>query len=524
MAAPLLQFPGGQAPEPEPVNPADIVASPANPLAVVRALLHERTDGDGHLLLRKWNGDYYTYVGPHWVDTDPESIRQWYYERLEHAIYETGKEDDDGNPETKMWSPDKGKVDKLVDAMVTPCLLPRDMEIPSWLSTRRSALGFVPCRNGLVDIATQAVLPCTPNYFGTTCIPVDFDPNAPEPVEWMKFLRTLWEPVKLTADTPEDERDLSIWNQDADGSYWRDADEIRTLRQWFGYILSGRLDLQKILLLKGPPRCGKGTIARTLTALVGKANTDASTLSGIATNFGLEGAIGKTLMVVGDARLGSQGQETVIERLLSISGQDMLTLDRKNRQSWAGTLQTRVMILSNDTPKFLDASGAIASRFVILEFEKEFLGREDTTLGEKLQGELAGILRWALDGLADLSAAGRLTEPASHTAAMKEFYDLVSPIGTFAREACEPDPNAIIPFADLYRQYVAWAEEAHRGVTSQPRFSADLKSAKPGVKTDHRPRDASGKKLGRHVKGLRFNKEWLERMEAQTGQPAWKMR
>jgi phage/plasmid-associated DNA primase len=41
-----------------------------------------------------------------------------------------------------------------------------------------------------------------------------------------------------------------------------EAEEIGTLQEWFGYILSGRTDLQKILLLIGPRRSGKGTTSR----------------------------------------------------------------------------------------------------------------------------------------------------------------------------------------------------------------------------------------------------------------------
>lgn len=513
MAAPIQLFPNGQPPAPEPVNPEATVEAPTNPLGVVRTLLQERTDPDGTLLLRKWNGDFYRYTGTHWVDTDPESIRKWCYDRLEHAVYEVpgGKEE---GPVLKPWNPDRSKVDKLVDAMVSPCLLPREIQAPSWLSTGESGAGYVPCLNGLVDVTTQAVKPATPDYFGTVCIPLEFDPDAAAPVEWITFLRGLWEPVDLTEDTPEEEKQLPVWHQRDDGTWWRDADEIRTLRQWMGYVLSGRLDLQKMLLVKGPPRSGKGTISRVMTSLIGSANCSGPTLAGIASNFGLETSIGKTLMIVGDARLASQGQETVIERLLSISGQDVLTIDRKNKQAWTGTMQARVMILSNDTPKFLDASGAIASRFIILEMTKSFLGEEDTELGDRLHAELPQILKWALDGLADLGR-GRIHEPESHVRAMREMYNLVSPIRAFVADVCIQDIRACVPFSEMYEKYGVWCEENGRGKVNAARFSADLKSAHPHLKTDYRPRDDTGKKLPRHVKGLKYNEEW-------TAKPHWK--
>lgn len=490
-AAPVFQIHPDQGPPPvETPNTDEVLPPPSQPLDVSRVLLDEKTDDDGHLLVRRWRGEYLAYFGPHWATVDPEAIRKWLYERLEHAKYER-IDPKTGVAELRSWAPDKGKVDKILDAMVAPTLLDRDIDAPSWLSTGESAAGLVPCLNGLVDVNTQEVQPCTPDYFGTVAIPFDFDPDVGEPVEWMKFLRSLWAP----------------------GEDGEDAPELTTLRQWFGYILSGRLDLQKMLLVVGPPRCGKGTIARILRALVGEANSSAPTLAGVAQNFGLETSIGKTLMVVGDARLQSHGQEAVVERLLSISGQDALTLDRKNRTAWTGTMQARVMILSNELPKFGDASGAIASRFVILKLEESFLGREDIELEGRLRAELPAILKWALDGLVSLNASRRLHEPPAHLEAMQEMYDLVSPISAFLRDVCDTsDPNAVVPFAELYREYEAWCGENTRGVTNTARFSADLKSRVPGLKTDHRPRDEAGRKLPRHVKGITVSTEWKTRI------------
>lgn len=466
-----------------------IMPSPGEPLPVARVLLNERTQ-DGHLLLRRWRGDWWGYEGPHWAPIDPESVRQWLYMRLEHAEYEKLNERTQ-QVEVKPWSPDKSKVDKVLDAISAPALLAREVEAPCWLSTGEPAPGYVPCQNGLVDVTTREIHPTTPDYFGTVGLPIDYDPDAGEPVEWMKFLRTLWPQV--------------------DG---KDAEEITTLRHWYGYVLSGRLDLQKMLLLLGPPRCGKGTLARILRDLVGQANTSAFTLSSLGQNFGLESSIGKSLSIVGDARLASHGQEAVVERLLSISGQDTLTLDRKNRTAWTGTLNTRVMVLSNENPKFGDASGAIASRFVILKLRKSFLGREDTKLETRLRGEFAGILKWALDGLADLDEKGRIHEPTSHTEAMEEMYDLVSPIKAFLREVCgDSTTDDVVAFAALYREYEVWCKENGRGTKNSAGFSSDLKAAMPDLRTDHRPRDEQGNRMPRHVKGLAVSAEWTTRIK-----------
>src|SRR5262249_30445448 len=139
------------------------------------------------------------------------------------------------------------------------------------------------------------------------------------------------------------------------------------------------------LLIVGPKRGGKGTIGRVATALVGRANVCAPTLASLERNFGLAPLIGKQLAIISDARLGSRADQQVIaERLLSISGEDSLTIDRKFLPSWTGQLATRFMILTNELPRIADASGALASRFVVLTLKRSFYGVEDLRLTDRL--------------------------------------------------------------------------------------------------------------------------------------------
>jgi phage/plasmid-associated DNA primase len=90
------------------------------------------------------------------------------------------------------------------------------------------------------------------------------------------------------------------------------------------------------MLLIGPTRSGKGTIARVLTALLGKGNVAGPTLASLGTNFGLSPLIGRPLAVVSDARLAGANFHQIVERLLSLSGEDLLTIDRKYREPWSG--------------------------------------------------------------------------------------------------------------------------------------------------------------------------------------------
>ena len=112
-------------------------------------------------------------------------------------------------------------------------------------------------------------------------------------------------------------------------------------------------------MIVGPKRSGKGTIARILARLVGLANVCVLMLAGLGTNFGLWPLLGKTLAIISDARLsGRTDAAVVVERLLSISGEDAQTVDRKNLSQVTCKLPGRFAILTNELPRLNDASGA----------------------------------------------------------------------------------------------------------------------------------------------------------------------
>jgi putative DNA primase/helicase len=113
--------------------------------------------------------------------------------------------------------------------------------------------------------------------------------------------------------------------------FGQDHQAITALQDWFGYMLSPDTSQHKIFFIVGPRRSGKGTIARVQTALVGRDSVANPTLASLQTNFGIAPLIGKPVAIITDARLGGRSDQAAItERLLSISGEDALTIDRKH--------------------------------------------------------------------------------------------------------------------------------------------------------------------------------------------------
>lgn len=428
------------------------ILSPAAPLASARELIDRQFREGPSRTLHHHQGVFYRWARSHYVEEAYEAMRASVYRFLDGAQVEK-------NGEPAPFNPNKSKVAHVLEALAAEAQLPTETRPPEWLdgTDQWPAAEILPCRNGLLHLPTREMIGHSPAFFGLNAVDYGFDPSAGEPVEWLAFLRSIW---------------------------GDDTETIETLQELFGLLLTPDTSHQKAFMLVGPKRSGKGTIARVLTALLGRENVAGPTLGSLSQNFGLAPLIGKPLAIVSDARLGGRADVHVIaERLLAITGEDSLTIDRKFREAWTGRLPTRFFILTNELPRLTDASGALASRFIVLVMDRSFFGQEDLGLTDRLLHELPGILLWAMDGRDRLARRGHFHQPQSAMQAIEELGDLGSPVGTFLRERCALDPYRCVECGRLYEAWVRWCQEQgrdHPG-TAQT-FGRDLRAAVPGMR------------------------------------------
>lgn len=206
--------------------------------------------------------------------------------------------------------------------------------------------------------------------------------------------------------------------------------------------------------------------------------------------------------IIPDARLSSRSDRAVVtERLLSISGEDSLDVERKFLPPLPSVrLPTRIIILSNEIPRLADASGTIASRMIVLRMTKSWYGREDRTLTEKLTAELPGILLWAIGGWARLHQRGHFVQPESAAEVVGQLQDLASPVAAFLKDCCVVAPNCRVARADLYQAFADWCKEQGKSnPPDEPMFGRDLRAVLPML-GDTQPR-IDGHKV-RHYTGV----------------------
>jgi putative DNA primase/helicase len=438
-----------------------LVLDPKNPLMIGRLFLcAHRLKGED--AFRFWTCDFWRWEQWEYRRVEMEEIRRLLYRWLEECMVMV---EVDGEKKEVPFFPTKARVDAVLDAIRAESFLKSSIPMPAWLDGRTDdPRECLPTRNGIVNlpkyISGESYLePPTPLYFCSGALPFEFSDTA-------------------------NSNSCPLWLEFLDQVFDGDVDAIACLQEWFGYNLTCDTRQQKAMMLIGPKRSGKGTIGRTLASLIGVGNVASPTLCSLTTNFGLWPLIGKSLAIVGDARLSGRTDQAIItERILSITGEDLITIDRKHHEPVTARLFCRLMLLSNELPRLTDASGALASRFLILTLRQSFFGREDTTLEARLRAELPAILHWAIEGWSRLRETGRFTVPKSSAEAVEEMDELGSPITAFVRETCTVKPDQRVYIDDLYRAWLVWCEQEgrdHPGTKSM--FGRDLSAALPGVK------------------------------------------
>lgn len=435
-----------------------LVLSPKHTLPTAHAYVAEfnshpegRTIHHHAGLLLEWRGNRYCEVEPEFVK---QRLQPWLADSMRHSVDKATRQvvlvPFESNP---------GTVGQALETIQTFAHLPASTQPPCWLdggAGRPPAREVLPCRTMSLHLPSGRGLSPTPALFNVSALDFDHDPDAPQPARWLRFMDEL---------------------------FGDDRQCVDLLQEWMGYCLTGDTSQQKMLLIVGPRRSGKSTIGRVLRQLVGESNVAGPTTGSLAGQFGLQPLIGKSVAVITDARFSGENIGIVVERLLSISGEDTITIDRKHIGSVTMKLPTRITICTNELPRMNDASTALAGRFMVLRLTRSFYDQEDVTLTEQLVRERPGVLSWAIEGWRRLQERGRFVQPRSAEDAIRDLEDLASPVSAFVRDRCVIGPGRRAWVDDLYRAWSAWcAEDGRTSVTNRMTFGRDLAAALPGIR------------------------------------------
>ena len=445
-------------------------------------------------VLRSWAGRWWEYDGRVWHELDPDVLRGRVWRWLDRFYVVRRGEQVPLAPTGRVVDDVLGAIRGLViaEAEALPVWLRPTFDSlgrPEWdeatshrerrLARVQHAGSVVAFRNCLLDVEAWAAgelrtFPHTPLFFSTTCLPFEL----PEQ-ELHQAMLEQSEHALLGRLCP-------TWLRFLAGIYGDELEWHDTLQEWFGYNLIPDNRLEKMLLLVGPPRSGKGTILTALQSMLGAANVASLSLQNLTERFGLAELVGKLAAILPDAHLGRFTDGTqAVEVLKSITGNDPVRIEEKyGKRAASVKLPVRFTVACNEMPNLQDSSLALHGRTLVLKTERSHQGDEDTGLKSRILAEAPGITLWALLGLRRLWARKplRLQQPVSGTELLGEMAREQSPVTAFVEDECKPDPDSQLTYAQLYAAWERWCEATNRHAGSPETFSRKLRAGCPSLR------------------------------------------
>lgn len=336
-----------------------------------------------------------------------------------------------------------------------------------WRGQEERSVNCVTMGNGILDVETGDLLEHSKEWFCFQSLPMQYDETQECP-EFLKFLNDIW-----------------------DG----DSELIESLRLWMGYCLLSSANLQRFAIFKGASRAGKSTLAGVIEALVGRENTASTSLSLIGSDFGLENLMGRKLCVFQDADRASMDRMGVAtERIKSLASNDPVGINRKGQSVVFQRMGLKIAFICNKVPPFLNDESALTNRMIVFPFWKSFQGREDFTLGERLESEVQGIFNWAIVGARRLLRGEKLFTAQKGLEALEEITQQLDSVQGFVAECLEftDQPHNVVIGGELWTAYREWCRESGRVSKNKQRFFVELSAHKRLVDRRVRTRDSRG--------------------------------
>lgn len=284
---------------------------------------------------------------------------------------------------------------------------------------------YLPCQNGVLHLPTRILYPHSPDYYQTSILPYAYDPQASA---------TRWQ-YALNTTLPDD--------------------VIRLLQEFGGYCTTTETKLETAMWLYGPKGSGKSTIIHGLSVMLG----ERAGMLGLAeiqrSRFALCNIPGKTMLFATEQPTGATYATNIINRI--ISG-ETITVEKKHKDQFDIIPRAKICWAMNNLPTVTDVTDGIFRRVKIIEF----MPREGDVIPEikeEIAREGAGILNWALEGLARLQHRLSFEIPESVSAASANYERNSDYTALFISECCELDKEYREKSGTLFSRYKEWAAD-----------------------------------------------------------------
>jgi putative DNA primase/helicase len=319
---------------------------------------------------------------------------------------------------------------------------------------REPGTTLIPLRNGTLEITAtkQNLRPHRQEDFLTYLLPFDYDPAA------VPFL------FKAFMDQVLPDKDLQSIIQEYVGS---------------GFIPSGMMRLEKLLMLHGSGANGKSVLLSIISAMVGRSNISEFSLDKITDEAGYyrAQAQGKLFNIRSETprRIG----DNVI--LKQWASGEPIAVRHPYRPPAMMENPPRLIFSSNELPVDVEHSDGFFRRWAIIPFNVTIPeAKQDRSLAARIiASELSGVLNWVLQGLQRLQRqGGALTDSPVMRDQIAAFRKQSDTVLSFLSD-CGWQRSRVNyrPLKEVYTSYRLYCEESGHRPCSISTFSQRLKSA-----------------------------------------------
>ncbi len=265
------------------------------------------------------------------------------------------------------------------------------------------------------------------------------------------------------------------------------------LQRFAGYVLTGDISEQALLIFHGGGRNGKGTFLNALRDVLGQMAIttpietfgDGTRKDGASASPDIARMRSRTLIVTSDAPDNLTLSAGLIKQM---TGQEPITARELHKAFIEFMFTGKMVIPCNPKPRIPGTDDGIWRRVHLVPWPVQIpLEAIDRHLGATLKAEAPGILNWMLEGFVAWRAQG-LNAPATVLAASQDYRTESDPLGEFLSVWTDRDAGGRASSAALFAKYGEYCKaNAYPEPKSGSSFGKSLKargfeSLKSGVK------------------------------------------
>lgn len=284
-----------------------------------------------------------------------------------------------------------------------------------------------------------------------------------------------------------DSVDYPMWEEFINQIFNHDKELIEYIQKCVGYSLTGSTREQCMFILHGNGSNGKSIFLEIISELMGnyamtmQAQTIMVKQSQSAANSDIARLKGARLVTSSEPNEGVRLDEGLVKQL---TGGDKVTARHLYGKEFEFEPEFKLWLATNHKPIIRGTDDGIWRRLNLIPFTVQIPDeKKDKNLKFKLQTELQGILKWAIDGCLMWQKDG-LKKPQSVINASLEYRNEMDQVGTFVETCCQTGPGLKVSGGELYKVYREWASENGEYPFTNTKFGREVAKKYQKKKSD----------------------------------------